>query len=175
MGGLGLDPTGNVLWYQQGTEIVWSTRDGSWSVKGHADLGFPQSFVTPGNVGFYNASARMVVTVLDTVSAVPRLVELSTMDGLQWDATDAIAFDVPGYPAAPSLSYDGCFLLFTANSSLQVVFRGGDGRFAGPPVMIPPVTGEARFYGAVTSDLGQLWTIDGSISVDTFHFTVAQP
>jgi hypothetical protein len=176
-GGVGLDPTSNVLWYQQGSDVMWATRASGWTVKGHAEFGFAPSVVTPGNVGFYNGTARMVVTVQDTVAALPRLVELSTMDGLQWDATDAIAFDVPvsRYPIAPSLSYDGCFLLFVANDSLYVAFRDGEGRFAGPLVMVPAQTGEGRHLGAVTSDLEELWTIDGPLGVDTFHFTVSRP
>src|SRR5262249_30165374 len=110
LGEIGLDPTGNVVWYLQGTGVVWATRANDWADTGHADLGFPQSIVKPGSVGFYDGTARMAV-VVETSTSAPRLVELSSPDGLRWDPLPTIQFTLPGSPAAPSLSTDACLLL----------------------------------------------------------------
>jgi hypothetical protein len=141
---LGLSPDGDTVWLVQtmvADGVYYATRASSWTEQ-RADLGLSQPDPEPGAVGFYDGTIRMVAAVNPNAGS-PRLVELSSTDGLHWTQVPASlgsAFEGFAGVHTPSLSPDACVLLFAAATAqfqfnIYAAFRDATGVF-GAPVQI---------------------------------------
>jgi hypothetical protein len=178
LGSVGLSPDGEVLWFAETGDVVLATRASGWT-RQTADLGFTGSPIQPGNVGYYANTARMVIAV-QTGGTLPRLVELSSTDGLHWEALTTILFQPPGFNlASPALSADGCVLFFVATDAMsgrnspRVSYRDTDGTFRSATAM-PDGTVDRNIV-APTPDLSRLWTFDVTPGTQATGFTVWHP
>jgi hypothetical protein len=152
---VGVSPGGDVVWFQEGTSILYGARDSGWT-RQLAQLGYEGS---PGSVGYYAGTARMVIGVEGP--GVSAFVEVSSTDGVHWAPLDTLHAALPSSLQAPTLSRDGCVLLFIgrpgATNQPFVAFREANGAFETATAI--PTNGQPHDRVAFATDVSRLWSV----------------
>jgi hypothetical protein len=154
---VGSSPEGAVLWIQLlGGGLSFAVRAAGWAQQ-QPDFGLPQTTtIIPGSVGYHGGTARMVVLAQAVTENMFFLVELSSPDGEHWTRLDTVKIRPP-LLASPSLSADGCVLLYgDAPGIMHVAYRDADGNFTTFADIAAPPYPEAR-SPTMSPDLEELW------------------
>jgi hypothetical protein len=179
---LGVTPDGNFVWLQQsgvGAGVYVASRASAWT-KQVTGLGLINVDVAPGSVGYYDGTARMVVSVLTSMESSPRLVEVASHDGLVWQPLDTITFAGPALgERAPTLSADGCVLVFQGEPvgfqyTLYAAYRDASGAFSTATMIATPSTFEA-FAPSLAVDLQTLWYLATEPGFANLRYVRAHP
>lgn len=149
-----------------GRELFWFTRtspsvdgpfvalfDGNRWQTAPANLSLVAYTITPGAVGMYAGTARMVVFTNQPNDTV----ELASQDGVVW--TDVAHFGTDIF--APQLSADGCWLFAIQNSQVTVRVRGSDGTFGAPAFLTAASAPTLPTLATLSPDGARLWVMHG--------------
>src|SRR5262245_35572648 len=133
----GVLPDGAALFYLDGAtlkpHLAVHTGPGAWTPM-LSDYGFPSAFqLFPHGAAYHDGTIRVIARVDETVDT-QRIVELSTTDGLSWKALDTFKLALAATDVIdPTLSPDGCYLLFVLfnaiGSKVQLSPRDSAGDF----------------------------------------------
>ncbi len=161
----------DLLWYVRAGGVgsggtFFAVFDGQHWAEHRADL--PDAdLLEPGAPAFYAGALRMVLLVATTATGPGHLIELQSDDGIGWREVAPPAIDPSWSPFAPSLSGDGCWLLFAAQTTggpwqLYASGRDATGAFGAPVVItaIAPDVDQAP-QAAIDPSGTRLWIAHG--------------
>ncbi len=160
-------PDGQMIWFTRfsltapSSGLYYALRSGdAWTAE-RADFEITAYQIVPGNVAFYSGTARMITALTPMDGERLRLVELSSVDGLHWTRLETLPFSDGAIAGDfdPTLSSDGCFVVFRRLDKVYVSSRELDGTFQSM-TEIPNLSGKVDPALAPSGD--RLWMVESS-------------